>query len=278
MCSTMICFILFPACAQTKIEYKSPTGYDLTQPEEFFLPDILHEISGIAFEEDKSDEIYAVEDETGNLYYFNPENDKLQKTKFGKKGDYEDLAVINNYVAVLRSDGKLFTFPLAEINQKKIKAVKEWKNLIPKEEYESLAAKDSLLYVLCKECSIDKKTHKTSGYIFKLSKGGKLTPIGNFIIDGKQINAFFSLKNKDFRPSALTKNKLTNEWYILSSINKMLVVTDENWQVTSVYPLNPGIFNQPEGIAFDNKGNLYISNEGGNKTKKGTLLKFKLNP
>lgn len=76
-----------------------------------------------------------------------------------------------------------------------------------------------------------------------------------------------------FRPSALAKNPKTNEWYILSSTNKLLVVADANWKVKTVYPLDLSLFLQPEGIAFDNQNNLYISNEG-DKTSKGTVLKF----
>ncbi len=64
-----------------------------------------------------------------------------------------------------------------------------------------------------------------------------------------------------FHPSALAQNPLTREWFVLSSVNKLLVITDENWKVKSVYPLDPSVFNQPEGIAFDQQQNLYISNE-----------------
>ncbi|MNT78403.1 hypothetical protein D3C72_2176360 [compost metagenome] len=57
----------------------------------------------------------------------------------------------------------------------------------------------------------------------------------------------------------------------------MLVVTDDKWEVIGAYPLNPAIFNQPEAIAFDHAGNLFIGNEAGDKNGKATLLKFKLN-
>jgi uncharacterized protein YjiK len=43
--------------------------------------------------------------------------------------------------------------------------------------------------------------------------------------------------------------------------------------VKEVYPLNPALFRQPEGIAFDNENNLYISNEG-DDISKGNVLKF----
>jgi len=63
----------------------------------------------------------------------------------------------------------------------------------------------------------------------------------------------------------------------LSSINKMLVVANDKWEVVGAFPLDPSLFNQPEAIAFDDSGSLYIGNEGGDKANKATLLKFKLN-
>ena len=76
-----------------------------------------------------------------------------------------------------------------------------------------------------------------------------------------------------FRPSALAKNPLTKEWYIISAVNKLLVVTDENFKMKDSYALGGNLFNQPEGIAFDKEGNLYISNEGDDITQ-GNILKF----
>jgi len=81
-------------------------------------------------------------------------------------------------------------------------------------------------------------------------------------------NKKFSLK-----PSALAKHPLTHQWYILSSVNKMLLITDDQWKPIDIYPLSAALFTQPEGIAFDKAGNLYISNEKGSGAS-GTILKF----
>jgi uncharacterized protein YjiK len=54
----------------------------------------------------------------------------------------------------------------------------------------------------------------------------------------------------------------------------MLVVTTPDWSIKSVHHLDSGIFNQPEGIAFDKSQNLYISNEG-DEISNGNILKFK---
>lgn len=273
---TILISLMFSACSQTKPGYGSPAGYDLTKPEKFSLPTDLHEISGLTFNW-QSDTILAVEDENGSIYRFVYGQEDLILSKFAKKGDYEGIALNKDYIIVLRSDGSLFTIAQKDLGAANISAVKEWKDLIPKEEYESIAydPENGLIYVLCKKCSLDSKKQQTSVYIFELSAEGKIKLKGNTSIELKQIP---ELKNKDFRPSALAKNPNTGEWYILSSINKLLVISDKNWKIKSTYPLDPGLFNQPEGIAFDSDNNLYISNEGGELGNNGNIIRFKLNP
>lgn len=263
------------ACAQKKEKhYSSPNGYDFNRPEKKVFPNILEEVSGITFVAGKPHTLYAQQDEKGMLFYLNLVDMKPQSVKFGGAGDYEDLAVHNSHVIMLRSDGTFYTFPFRDSYANEIKARKIEK-LIPKGEYESLAAdsKKNQLYVLCKQCNVDKKTASTTGYLLYIHPDGTLSKQGSFAISSKEISTFVDLRGKAFRPSALSKNKKSDEWYILSSINKMLVVTDANWHVKAVHALDPKLFNQPEGITFDQENNLYISNEAGN-TGKATLLKF----
>lgn len=280
ICMPVASLFFLSACAQTTEVYTSPKGYNLNKGEQLFVPDALHELSGIAFPAESSKHIFANEDENGLVYYFAPGEHEYKQIKFGKKGDYEGIAISNGYIVVLESKGTVYTFPYTDILQKEAaNNVKVAKDLIPKAEYESLAASpvDSLLYIICKKCAVDKSSSTITGYILGLSKEGDVFNKGEFKIDEKQIDLISSLKGKQFRPSALTKNKRTNEWYILSSINKMLVVANDKWEVVGAYPLDPSLFNQPEAIAFDDLGNLYIGNEGGDKGNKATLLKFKLN-
>lgn len=275
----LIGVLFFPACAQEPVEYASPKGYNFELGQKVFLPDVLHEISGIAFPHEKDDLIYAVEDESGKVYSFPPTEPSLRReVVFAGPGDYEGVAINEGLVWVLKSNGTLYSFPLDQTNQKKANGVKEAKNVIPKGEYESLAASDGLLYVICKDCPIDKGSTLTSGYVLEYSEKGDVTKKAEFKLDAEKINQKASLKGKRIRPSALTQHPSTKQWYILSSIDKMLVVADENWQIVDAYSLNPKLFNQPESIAFDSQKNLYIGNEGGDKTRKSTLLKFTLIP
>src|SRR6266700_4983498 len=113
------------SCNSQKIYYKSPAGYNFNEPVKYNMPDVLHEISGIAFNKGNGDTIYAEQDEEGRLFHFKPGDKKMIISKFGKHGDYEDVSICDDYVIMLRSDGVLFTFPLREGCDEKAADVKE---------------------------------------------------------------------------------------------------------------------------------------------------------
>jgi hypothetical protein len=82
--------------------------YDLNNPDErYFLPKSLTEISGIAYY--KENKILCEQDQNGEIYVFNLNKKEIvNKYKFGKNGDYEDIAVVGKTVYILKSDGKIF--------------------------------------------------------------------------------------------------------------------------------------------------------------------------
>ncbi|MCC8409036.1 SdiA-regulated domain-containing protein [Mucilaginibacter sp. UR6-1] len=273
-------FISF-SCMQKKEAAKNPPGYDLSKPQKFVMPASLTEISGHTFYKGDAAVVYAQEDESGKVYFFKPGAKDVASTQFAGPGDYEDIAICREQVIMLRSDGVLFIFPLAQVKAGKVTSVKTINNILPKGEYEGMYAdeKTGTIYIITKNSKADKKMNITAGYKFNLLAGNNVKQAGEFSISTGEIAAISGEKKKKkkekFMPSALTRNPLTNEWYILSSINKMIVVADSNWKVKDVYPLNRSLFPQPEGIAFDRQGNLYISNEGGKGS--GTLLKYVYN-
>ncbi|MDN3548130.1 SdiA-regulated domain-containing protein [Mucilaginibacter aquaedulcis] len=262
------------SCKNNSEVIDSPKGYDLSKPVKYNMHINLTEISGIAFRHGKNDSLYAEEDEDGKVYYLKLGDKKVSESRFAKSGDYEDIAICNDYVIMLKSDGTLFTFLYNKLRNKDIPGVNKIKNVLPTGEYEGMYAdeKTNRIYVLCKQCDDDKKK-RVSGYILQLQANGTVKQAGGFGIDVKAIEQQAGKKIGPFRPSALAKNTNTNEWYILSSVNKLLVITDANWIVKTTYPLKPSLFLQPEGIAFDNQHNLYISNEG-DLVSAGNVLKF----
>jgi hypothetical protein len=65
--------------------------------------------------------------------------------------------------------------------------------------------------------------------------------------------------------------------YIVSSINKLLVVTDTNGNLKQAYPLEAELFKQPEGIAFTASGDMLISNEAAGNGSANILI-YKYSP
>jgi hypothetical protein len=276
--SVLVSFFALVACGSAEGDDGDKKNklphYDLSKPERFGMPERLVEISGISFNKGKSDTIYAIQDEEGKLFRLAWGVKKQYHAKFAKGGDYEDVSIANNKVYILKSNGTIYVVDFADAVYEEIDSTTEWKGLIPKGEYESLFADEASnkLYVLCKNCESDDNKDFVSGYI--LQAGDSVYQTGSFSIDVESIKPFTGKVKRGFRPSALTKNPITDEWFILSAVNKLLVVTDGQWKVKGAYHLDGNLFNQPEGIAFDAEGNMYISNEGDDLSS-GNILKFK---
>lgn len=281
LCLSCVCCLMIVACGQSSPKQKAAAAalphYDLSQPTVYKLPAILNEISGIAFQNGQANVVFAEQDEEGKLFRFALASKDVAESRFAKKGDYEDVQIFNNQVIVLRSDGVLYSFALPP-SATEATNVKELKKLLPDGEYEGMFVDEasSKLYVLCKHCN--EKVYKTNTvYVLRLDADGNITPETNITIDVAAIAGKIGDKKINFQPSALAWSSKNNEWFIVSSVNKILVTADKDWKVTAVYPLNEALFNQPEGIAFDKDGNLYISNEKGN-TSSATILKINYQP
>lgn len=268
------------ACKNPINKYTSPRDYDFNKPDKFNMPGSLLEISGIAFHNAVNDTIYSIQDEDGRLFRQKWGVKKQYHMKFGKKGDYEDLAIFNEMVFILKSNGTIYSFPFTEASKNESDLVKERKGLMPKAEYEGMYAdpQSNKIYVLCKSCDLDKKTKQITGYIFDYNVAlDSIVAIGDFKIDLSELKRFNPKLKTSLKPAALAKNPKTGEWYVLSSTDKLLLVTDADWKIKEAHKLNSSRFSQPEGIAFDRELNLYISNEGDEVTD-GNILKFSYLP
>lgn len=260
------------ACSQTNKPLENKGPYDLAQPEKITMPESLLEISGIALQPGTDDTVYAVQDEAGKIYCMALQNKNTSHYRFAKDGDFEDIAIFKQQVFLLQSNGTLFAvalFPPAQNNA--IESV-IYKDLLPKGEYEGLFINeaDSMLYVLCKNCTgVD---DKNSGIVYKLKMQGNsaLAQMATLIYEIKQ------KVDHGWHPAALAKHPLTGDWYVLSSANHLLCVYSSDWELKTSYDLPSAVFNQPEGICFHTNGDMYIANEGSD-SKKGNILIFRYN-
>ncbi|HEV3325710.1 MAG TPA: hypothetical protein VG052_08885, partial [Puia sp.] len=149
----------------SSVSVPSPPGYNLAAPVKFVLSDRLQGISGICFLRSDPDTMYAIEDETGKLYYFHLGNGRFPFRHFGGRGDYEDVTILGDKeFVVLRSDGSLFVFPVSIARDGSKTAVRSYEHILPAGKYEGIFGdEDGRLIALCKNCAIDDQQKEVSG-------------------------------------------------------------------------------------------------------------------
>lgn len=236
--------------------------------ERWSMPEILKEISGIAFISDK--QLACVQDELGKIFIFDIDERKVVKEiSFAKAGDYEGIAIVKNTAYIVRADGLLF-----EVNNYDGKpAVKEYDTpLTVKQNVEGLCYDEQknrlLLAIKDKEPTAD---DYKGIYAFDLSsKQLNAKPVLKIDLNN-DIWSSVDKKNK-MQPSDLQVNPVNGDIYIVDGANPKLLVMSKDGTHKKLYQLNRDDFPQPEGIDILATGEVFICNEG--KKGNGTILKL----
>lgn len=264
-----LCIVLFALIGcknKGPKKIKSPEGYDFSSGKKVYLLSRLEEVSGIAFEPGSDSMLMAINDEEGFIFPVNINSPKSNPDhfKFAGLGDYEDICFYKGMWRVLQSNGTIHSTDI----EKNI--VLNPADILPEGEYEGMVAYGDTLFVICKECSGDKKGKATVFFIN--SKNDSMYVAGTGTMNAKD---FIRTKSKKILASALARHPITNDWYILSHLNGCLFIADPQFRVKEYIKLSRSIFLQPEGIAFTSSGNLFISNEGDESS--GSIMVFEYN-
>jgi uncharacterized protein YjiK len=242
-------------------DYSLPKGYSLASVEKINLGKDLYEISGIAWDKGK---IMAIEDESAAIFQLDPETGKiLQKQKFHKNQDIEDILIKNDTAWVLRSNGNIYQVShfLSDTFQTLIVDFPQKQS----RDLEAIASPtdEPVIWFFCKDCKWDAGSEQFSVFRFSI-ESMEFDKNPYHIIHNSALKEFLPEKWEKIkmRPSAAAYHPMTQELYLISSSGKWLMTLDQNWNPTSFHLLNATLFKQPEGMTFDEQGNLYISNEG----------------
>lgn len=275
--SVAVLFLLMIAfaCTQKKKGNTTfPPRYS-TEPIVLDLEKGMEEISGLHFNSGDNS-LYAICDDKGTLYKLSVTDGKiLDKLKFYEGKDIEDLVMVGDSCYVLNSNGNILSF-----NYKDSVVREPIMHHIPekgKNEFETLYRDKSpgKLELICKECDRDKKKENSS-FLFDIGSGSYSD--GSIALDVDQILSKSKEKEeKRFKPSAAAIHPVSGELYIISSVNKLLVVASPEGVLKEAYPLDVKLFKQPEGISFTTSGDMLISNESAGKGA-ATLLYYKYSP
>lgn len=242
--------------------------YDLENPSEFVLDDELQEISGISPTQDGKS-LAAINDETGKLYFIDLQGEIIRYKWFHKGGDYEDVAVVGNSVYVMKSNGNLYFIKNYDADSLQSKSMRA--NLKEGIEIESLTYDEAAGKLLLLVKAGDSESGKAPVYAYSLPDS-TYNPDPIFLVDPKTA-AGVTVKGKSLRASAMAKHPITGHFYIVTSINKMLLVCDSVGNGLASFTLPKKRYPQPEGICFLPNGDLFISTEG--KGKSAKLYRFK---
>lgn len=279
--------------ASVNTSHAADLPYDLANPDKkYTLPNSLKEVSGLAYYGEG--EILCIQDEKANVYTYDLREEEVTSSfDFGKKGDYEDIALAGSTVYVIRSDGRIYEirdFPSADPDVKDHNTDLSGKNNTEGLVYDP--ASDALL-VACKDSPSTGKENPYKGYraVYRFTLQDKeLEKEPYLLIDLEKLDIHrkisslrdFSLRimlrlhliesKTVFYPSAIAIHPFYDQIYILSSKGKILVILDRKGNVLHIEDLDAKTFRQPEGICFSPEGDMFISNEG--KGGKGTILKF----
>lgn len=254
-----IFLLLLTACdTQSSAVSLDLKGFDWKQKKVITLEPALNEISGIVYDA-VSKEYLAINDEEGLLYVLNPSDYKIkQALPFGKKGDYECVSIGAGKIYVLRSDGHLWAM---QRDKDKVLDVTKYRYEGNKTEFEATLwdQQAGQLRLISKKSDYDRTEKATHIYTFDPATG-------QYLADASGLIPWDALSRKGaaikgFHPSAAAVQPGTGNIFLVSSIEKLLVVCNSSWAIESIHPLDPALFRQPEGITFDDKGNLIITNE-----------------
>ena len=244
------------------------SGVVVTQ--EWKIPEELSEISAIAYLDENR--FVCLQDEEGTLYIFNTEQGTIdKKIPFGAAGDYEGITIRNKTVYVVNSSGVIFEIQ-DFMGQKPV--VQTFRTpLTAKNDVEGIGwdeAGNRLLVTVKEDGVKDKK----GIYVFDLATKTMDEQPGLQLNFNDRTFREAEKKGRGISPSSLEIHPGTRDIYILEGTHPKLLLLDQQGAPQRLLMLDKKDFPQPEGLTFDNKGNLYISNEG--KKGKANIMKVRL--
>ncbi len=259
ICMLCLFFISFGCnnAGKGKGKYSDSDMYDFSNPTVIDLPVDLDEISGLAYYA-KDTSVFGVIDEDGILFKV-PIMNPSQTTRwvFDKQRDFEDLLLIDSTFYALVSNGDVVRINFSGDSIATEKSEFSASSGKKTNEFEIMYVDSGKIVVMCKECEEDKKS-KISSYVFNPQN---LTYEPHITIDMAPIAKKLEDEKVALKPSAAAINPVTNDLYLVSSVEKVIVILDSKGTFKELYKLNPKIYKQPEGISFTPAGDLIISNE-----------------
>ena len=229
--------------------------------EKWNLPDELREVSGITWV--GQDRVACVQDEDGIIFIFNLRTSRVEdRIRFGDKGDFEGLAKMGEDAFVLRSDGILYEVRNFLGETPAVEQYRTAASGLPGVNLEGLCADPERNRLLLAIKEQGRKTGQKEVFPFDLeAKQGSDQPL--FVIDLSHpiLERIEGKRNNKFSPGEIGIHPVTGEYYVLDGTRPKILITDPTGKPRELFLLRIADFENPEGLTFNPRGELFISNE-----------------
>lgn len=251
--------------------------YNLEMPTQIInlVSSDLQEISGLSPTEEPG-VFCSIADEKGEILFIDGAGGGTiqRRVLFREKGDFEGVEKVGKCLYAMKSNGDVYEITHWKSDYPKTTVYKT--KLTKANDVEGLGydARRHALLVACK--GDPDSSYQRVVYAFDL-RNKQLSDEPVYTIDPLEVNERVPYGPEDkkhfFSPSGIAVHPLTGDVYIISSALKRLVVLDyATGKMRFAIRLDKKLLPQPEGIAFDTAGNLFLSSEG--KKGEGLLLRF----
>jgi uncharacterized protein YjiK len=186
------------------------------------------------------------------------------------KADLEGIAVANDVVFLLASNGTLYEFREGN-NGERVEYITSDTRLGKECEFEGLAYDASInsLLLACKNVEMKHQKNAMVIYRWKLHGGGER--LSKLVVPLAKILP--AIGEKDLHPSDITVDPKTGNYVLIASIEKSIVEITPAGEVVFARKLI-GQHNQPEAIAITKDGILIIGDEAGRRPAVITLYRW----
>ena len=267
----------------TEVFPKSAFPYNLNEPDRSMpMPKLLNEISGLSMSySDKY--LLAVQDESGILFVIDQATGSIKREiPLGKLGDYEGVEIVCKDVYILKNTGTLTL--IKNVDQRDEQTTEPFNTELGKEnDVEGLGydAANNRLLLACKgkAGNSPELQNRKAIYAFDLNKKAldpkPILSVGQAEVQKylqahakeprlEKVIEFFSNPSEfEFSPSSIAVHPLNGNLYLLSAVGNIFMVINFQGEVVYLEKLKGKVHQQPEGLCFDSKGGMFISNEAG---------------
>jgi uncharacterized protein YjiK len=266
--------------------------YDLNAPNSTFELDAsLREISGLTTTP-KPELLAGVQDEKGQLFYINKKTGQVTPSViFAEDGDFEGIEFVGDTLWIAKSKGRLFklwnldktpfdmaTFKIESLKKANIEGLgydaKRNRLLLAQkgEKTDAATTRSIFAFDLKNQTPSVSKVFEIGLSDFKTFLADKKAKKYQHLVEDYVTNTVPT--GVEWGPSGVAIHPPSGNIFILSSINKVLIITSPEGKVLEMVKLDKNRYPQPEGICFDPDGTMYLSSEAKDDPK-GKVYVFK---